>query len=107
MEHPADVATPTAGHKTSTSGRAFTHALRGLSRNERADLAINGVPTLGAPFTDSQLASLFRVSRNALKAARARAKPAPSLKDYVRTLTRAYGAGRVWDALVEVVNEGR
>lgn len=85
------------------TGLKFAYSLRGLTTAERADKAVNGVPTLHTPFTDGQLAALYHVSRLDLKAARWRVQPEPSptLKDVIRK----YGVAETWDALTAVLDE--
>jgi hypothetical protein len=53
------------------SGKALVYRLRGSTAASRAAEAMNGVPTIGPPYTDKQLCELYRVTRANLKAARA------------------------------------
>ena len=90
-----------------SSGRAFAYGLRGLSKSERADQAVNGVPTLGPPFTDGQLAALYHVTRAALKAARERAKPSftSTAEAEIKEFIQEHGVAEVWDGLVAILDE--
>ena len=94
---------------SSKSGRKYAYSLRGVPRAARADLAVNGMPTLCPPYTSGQLAALHRVSRADLKRAHDR-KNAPynsttTFEELFKALVRDLGTDKAWEYLVAIVNE--
>jgi hypothetical protein len=93
-----------------STGKRLAYSLRGVPKSARANQAVNGVPELRPPYTDGQLAALYRVSRADLKSARqhAQASTAPAAsesKPELKAVIREHGVDAVWDALLDAMDQ--
>lgn len=91
------------------SGKAHAYRLRGTTAEVRASEAVNGVPTISPPYTDSQLCALYRLTRAELKLARHHASRPPQDNEIspalLDSVVRTAGAEATWEALQRILNE--